>query len=67
LGGKSGADDVFPGFPGFRQGTVSDLQTGIVQTTNYDLDFPCIGLIDAGTACGAVSENARSGQETVSR
>jgi hypothetical protein len=30
-----------------RQGTVSDLQTGIVQTTNYDLDFPCIGLIDS--------------------
>ena len=39
--GKSGTDHVFPGF------TVSDLQTGIVQTTNYDLAFPCIGLIDS--------------------
>ena len=45
--GKSGTDHVFPGFLGFRQGTVSDLQTGIVQTTNYDLDFPCIGLTDS--------------------
>jgi hypothetical protein len=32
------------------RGTVSDLQTGIVQTTNYDLDFPFIGKSSTVTA-----------------
>ena len=39
MGGEIGTDHDFPGFLGLRQGTVSDLQTGIVQTTNYDLDL----------------------------
>ncbi len=37
------------GFLGFRQKTVTDLQTSIVQTANYHQDFPYIGLIGSGT------------------
>ncbi len=37
------------GFLGFRQKTVTDLQTNIVQTANYRQDFPYIGLIGSGT------------------
>ncbi len=36
------------GFLGFRQKTVTDLQTNIVQTANYRQDFPYIGLIGSG-------------------
>jgi hypothetical protein len=32
--GKSGTNHVFLGFLGFRQGPVSDLPTGIVQSAN---------------------------------
>ena len=47
MGGEIGDRPRFPRLPRLPPGTVSDLQTGIVQTTNYDLDFPCIGLIDS--------------------
>jgi hypothetical protein len=42
-GGKS--DINGRGFLGFRQIAVTDLQTGIAQTTNYRQDYPYIGLI----------------------
>jgi hypothetical protein len=37
------------GFLGFRQMAVTDLQTGIVQTTTYRQDFPYIGLLGTTT------------------
>ena len=37
------------GFLGFAQMAVKDLQTGIVQTTNYETQFPYLGLIASQT------------------
>ena len=37
------------GFLGFRQVTVTDLQTNIVQTTNYRQDYPYISLVASQT------------------
>ncbi|MCK1383308.1 VCBS repeat-containing protein [Bradyrhizobium sp. 21] len=37
------------GFLGFRQTTIKDLQTNIVDTTNYRQDFPHIGLVASTT------------------
>jgi Insecticide toxin TcdB middle/N-terminal region/Salmonella virulence plasmid 65kDa B protein/FG-GAP-like repeat len=37
------------GFLGFRQTSVTDVQTGIVKTTNYRQNFPFIGLVDSAT------------------
>src|SRR5579883_2069856 len=37
------------GFLGFRQMTVTDLQTGVVHTTNYRQDFPFLGLTASET------------------
>ena len=37
------------GFLGFRQTSTTDLQTGIVQTSNYGLTFPYIGLLTLTT------------------
>jgi hypothetical protein len=37
------------GFLGFRQMAVTDLQTGIVQTTTYRQDFPYLGLMGSTT------------------
>jgi hypothetical protein len=36
-------------FLGFRQITATDLQTNIVQTTNYRQDYPFIGLVTSAT------------------
>jgi hypothetical protein len=62
--GKSGTGHVFPGFLGFRQGAVSDLQTGMVQTTNDDLDFPCIGITVTVQSSTVSVIEARSPAET---
>ncbi len=37
------------GFLGFAQVAVTDLQTNVVQTTNYHTDFPYVGLIASQT------------------
>jgi RHS repeat-associated protein len=37
------------GFSGFAQLTIKDLQTGIVQTTNYETVWPYLGLIASQT------------------
>jgi Salmonella virulence plasmid 65kDa B protein/Insecticide toxin TcdB middle/N-terminal region/FG-GAP-like repeat len=37
------------GFLGFRQTTATDLQTGIVKTTNYRQDYPYIALVASET------------------
>jgi hypothetical protein len=37
------------GFLGFRQMTVTDLQTGIVVATSYRQDFPFVGLLESET------------------
>lgn len=39
------ADQWGRGLLGFRQRTVTDLQTGIVQTTTFRQDFPFLGLV----------------------
>jgi hypothetical protein len=47
------------GFLGFRQMTVKDLQTNLVQTTDYRQDFPYLGLVASETKkLGAVTLNA---------
>jgi YD repeat-containing protein len=43
------ADLTGRGFLGFKQRIVTDLETGTVQTTNYDQAFPYLGLIDSET------------------
>jgi hypothetical protein len=37
------------GYLGFRQMTVTDVQTGVVQTTTYRQDFPYVGLVASRT------------------
>jgi hypothetical protein len=37
------------GFLGFRQMTATDLQTGIVKTTNYRQDYPYVALVTSDT------------------
>ncbi len=47
------------GFLGFSTMTVTDAQTGIVQTTNYRTDFPFVGLIASQTkVSGSVTVNS---------
>jgi hypothetical protein len=47
------------GFLGFRQMTVKDLQTNLIQTTSYRQDFPYIALVASDTkTLGAVTLNA---------
>ena len=41
--------NVLGRFLGFRQMTVQDLQTNIVQTTNFRQDFPFIGMVESVT------------------
>ena len=49
------------GFLGFSSMTVNDLQTGVVQTTNYRTDFPYVGLISSQTkTSGSVTLNSTS-------
>ena len=49
------------GFLGFSSMTVNDLQTGVVQTTNYRTDFPFVGLISSQTkTSGSVTLNSTS-------
>ena len=46
-------------FLGFSSMTVNDLQTGVVQTTNYHTDFPYVGLISSQTkTVGSVTLNS---------
>jgi hypothetical protein len=47
------------GFLGFRQMTVKDLQTNLVQTTTYRQDYPYVALVASDTKkLGAVTLNA---------
>ena len=47
------------GFLGFQSMTVTDSQTGVVQTTNYHTDFPFVGLISSQTkTSGSVTLNS---------
>ena len=48
------------GFLGFSSMVVNDLQTSVVQTTNYRTDFPFIGLISSQTkvGCSGVTLNS---------
>lgn len=49
------------GFSGFQKVIVTDLQTGVVQITQYRLDFPFTGLIASQTKMlGAVTLNSAS-------
>jgi hypothetical protein len=41
------------GLLGFRQMAVTDLQTGVVETTNYQQSFPFIGLVSSITKTSA--------------
>jgi RHS repeat-associated protein len=49
------------GFLGFRTVEVTDVQTGVVQTTTYRQDFPYIGLVESQTKKrGAITLNSTS-------
>lgn len=53
------------GFLGFSQVVATDIQTGIVQTTNYRTDFPYVGLVDTQTAAhGATALNSTTNSYT---
>ena len=55
------ADQAGRGFLGFRQRTITDLQTNVVETTTFRQDFPYLGLVSSQTKVrGAVTLNSKA-------